>query len=78
MLGPYGEADAPRLERKPTARSSRAVKPMTARHAIESTHANSAAKELSFSKTEPTIIVGLRGFGSYGPIWYGSSVTSPM
>jgi hypothetical protein len=35
------------------------------------TAANQAAKELQFSAEPPAIIVGLRGFGSYGPIWSG-------
>ncbi len=33
--------------------------------------ANRAAQELPFSSTNPEVIVGLRGFGSYGPIWSG-------
>lgn len=32
---------------------------------------NQAAKELKFSTETPAIIVGLRGIGSYGPIWSG-------
>lgn len=35
------------------------------------TTANLAAKELTFATKDPTLIVGLRGFGSYGPIWSG-------
>jgi hypothetical protein len=35
------------------------------------TTANGAAKALPFSSTNPAIIVGLRGFASYGPIWSG-------
>lgn len=35
------------------------------------TAANQAAKELTFTTESPAIIVGLRGFGSYGPIWSG-------
>ncbi len=35
------------------------------------TTANQAAKELRFKAESPAIIVGLRGFGSYGPIWSG-------
>jgi hypothetical protein len=35
------------------------------------TTANLAAKELTFTTKEPTLIVGLRGFASYGPIWSG-------
>jgi len=35
------------------------------------TTANRAATELPFSSTNPAVIVGLRGFGSYGPIWSG-------
>ncbi len=33
--------------------------------------ANASAKELKFADPTPTIIVGLRGFASYGPIWSG-------
>jgi hypothetical protein len=41
------------------------------------TAANEAAKELPFSIESPTIIVGLRGFGSYGPIWSGQRGGAP-
>jgi hypothetical protein len=33
--------------------------------------ANTAANGLTFSSTNPALIVGLRGFASYGPIWSG-------
>jgi len=33
--------------------------------------ANRVAKELPFTSAQPSIIVGLRGFASYGPIWSG-------
>jgi ribosomal protein L7/L12 len=35
------------------------------------TASRGAAKDLPFSSTNPSVIVGLRGFGSYGPIWSG-------
>jgi ribosomal protein L7/L12 len=35
------------------------------------TAASGAAKNLPFSSTSPAVIVGLRGFASYGPIWSG-------
>jgi hypothetical protein len=41
------------------------------------TAANQAAKELQFSTASPTIIVGLRGFASYGPIWSGQRGGEP-
>lgn len=36
-----------------------------------------AAKELQFSTNSPAVIVGLRGFASYGPIWSGKRVGEP-
>ena len=41
------------------------------------TAANQATKELQFSTETPAIIVGLRGFGSYGPIWSGKRGGEP-
>jgi hypothetical protein len=41
------------------------------------TAANQAAKELQFSTESPAMIVGLRGFGSYGPIWSGKRGGEP-
>ncbi|WP_038167014.1 hypothetical protein [Verrucomicrobium sp. BvORR106] len=35
------------------------------------TAADQAAKELQFNTNAPAVIVGLRGFTSYGPIWSG-------
>jgi hypothetical protein len=41
------------------------------------TAANKAAEGLTFSTEKPAIIVGLRGFASYGPIWSGKRGGEP-
>ncbi|WP_009960839.1 hypothetical protein [Verrucomicrobium spinosum] len=41
------------------------------------TAADQAAKELQFSTNSPSVIVGLRGFASYGPIWSGKRGGEP-
>lgn len=39
--------------------------------------ANTAASGLTFASTNPAVIVGLRGFASYGPIWSGKLGCDP-
>lgn len=55
----------------PELRNYKDEKTRAALAALAWTTANLAAKNLPFATEEPTIIVGLRGFASYGPIWSG-------
>ena len=55
----------------PELRNYKDKKAREALAALAWTSANRAAQGLTFSSTNPAVIVGLRGFASYGPIWSG-------
>jgi hypothetical protein len=55
----------------PELRNYKDQKAREALAALAWTTANRAAQGLTFSSTNPAVIVGLRGFASYGPIWSG-------
>jgi hypothetical protein len=61
----------------PELRNYKDVKTREALANLAWTTANQAAQELSFTIQSPAIIVGLRGFGSYGPIWSGRVGSNP-